>query len=196
MYGAIIGDIAGSTLEFRGKKFYDFHIFIKGGDITDDTIMTIAVAQALMQWRQEDGDFHEAMCFHMLDLGRKHPYYPLGAHGSSFKSWLRSNSKLAYKSCGNGSAMRASPCGLIAASLDEALDWQRSLLRSRTTIQRASRAASPAALPGPITAARQGRNCRWTCGCFRSCQDHSCPMISFRRSLNLTGCAGTHIPTM
>lgn len=120
MYGAIIGDIAGSTLEFKRKKNYDFQIFLPGSDITDDTIMTIAVARALMQWRQDGGDLHEAMRFHMRDLGRKYPY-PLGAYGSNFKSWLRSNSPLPYYSCGNGSAMRASPCGLIAASLDEAL---------------------------------------------------------------------------
>ena len=49
MYGAIIGDIAGSTMEFLEKKEYDFPLFVKGSDITDDTIMTVAVARALMQ---------------------------------------------------------------------------------------------------------------------------------------------------
>lgn len=121
MYGAIIGDIAGSTLEFKRKKNYDFQIFLPGSDITDDTIMTIAVARALMQWKQQGGDLHEAMSFHMRDLGRKYPY-PLGAYGTNFASWLRSNSPLPYYSCGNGSAMRASPCGLIARSLEEALE--------------------------------------------------------------------------
>ena len=121
MIGAIIGDITGSTLEFKRNKKYDFPIFIKGSDITDDTIMTIAVAKALMQWRKEGGDLHESMRFHMRDLGRKYPY-PKGYYGTNFKSWLRSNSPLPYYSCGNGSAMRVSPCGLIATSLDEALE--------------------------------------------------------------------------
>ncbi len=121
MYGAIIGDIAGSTLEFKRKKNYDFQIFLPGSDITDDTIMTIAVARALMHWKQEGGDLHEAMRFHMRELGRKYPY-PLGGYGSGFRSWLKSSSKLAYNSCGNGSAMRVSPCGLIAESLEEALE--------------------------------------------------------------------------
>lgn len=121
MYGAIIGDIAGSTLEFRGKKNYDFQLFLPGSDITDDTIMTIAVARALSQWKREGGDLHEAMRFHMRDLGRKYPY-PKGYYGAGFQKWLRSNSPLAYNSCGNGSAMRASPCGLIAESLEEALE--------------------------------------------------------------------------
>lgn len=121
MYGAIIGDIAGSTLEFRGKKNYDIPFFPKGSDITDDTIITVAVARALLQWRAEGGDLHEAMRFHMRDLGRKYPY-PMGAYGSSYAAWLRSSTTAAYNSCGNGSAMRASPCGLAAASLEEALE--------------------------------------------------------------------------
>lgn len=121
MYGAIIGDIAGSTLEFQGKKFYDFQLFINGSDITDDTIMTVAVARALMQWKKDGKDLHEAMRFHMRNLGRKYPY-PKGYYGTNFKSWLRSNSPIPYYSCGNGSAMRVSPCSLIATSLDEALE--------------------------------------------------------------------------
>ena len=121
MYGAIIGDIAGSTLEFKRKKNYDFQIFLPGSDITDDTIMTVAVARALLQWRGEGGDLHDAMRRHMRELGRKYPY-PLGAYGGNFAGWLRSNSPLPYYSCGNGSAMRASPCGLMAASLEEALE--------------------------------------------------------------------------
>ena len=72
MFGAIIGDIAGSTLEFRGKKIYDFPMFIRGSDITDDTIMTVAVARALLQWRTEGGDLHEAMRQHM----RSYPIVP------------------------------------------------------------------------------------------------------------------------
>lgn len=83
MYGAIIGDIAGSTLEFRGKKSQDFPFFITDSDITDDTIMTIAVAKALMRWREGEGDLHELMRRNMRALGRKYPY-PLGAYGSNF----------------------------------------------------------------------------------------------------------------
>ena len=120
MYGAIIGDIAGSTLEFRGKKSRDFPFFITDSDITDDTIMTIAVAKALMQWREEGGDLHELMRRNMRALGRKYPY-PLGAYGSNFAMWLESSSSKPYNSCGNGSAMRVSPCALVASTLDDAL---------------------------------------------------------------------------
>lgn len=58
MYGAIIGDIAGSTLEFKRKKNYDFQMFLPGSDITDDTIMTIAIATLLniaQKMAEEDG---------------------------------------------------------------------------------------------------------------------------------------------
>lgn len=121
MFGAIIGDIAGSTLEFSGRKRRNFPFFLPGSDITDDTIMTIAVARALLHWRTEGGSLHDHMRFHMRDLGRKYPY-PLGAYGSMFSRWLRSNSPLPYYSCGNGSAMRVSPCALIADSLEAALE--------------------------------------------------------------------------
>jgi len=121
MYGAIIGDIAGSTLEFLQKKEYDFPLFIQGSDVTDDTIITVAVARALMQWRRDGVDLHDAMRYHMRSLGRRYPH-PLGAYGNSFACWLRSNSPLPYNSCGNGSAMRVSPCALLASSLEEALE--------------------------------------------------------------------------
>jgi len=121
MYGAIIGDIAGSTLEFKRKKIYDFPLFLMGSDMTDDTIMTVAVAKALLQWRKKGGDLHSAMRQNMRELGRKYPC-PVGGYGGNFAQWLRSRSSLPYYSCGNGSAMRVSPCGLMAASLEEALE--------------------------------------------------------------------------
>lgn len=121
MYGAIIGDIAGSTIEFRGIKRMDLPIFMNGCDITDDSIMTVAVARALQQWSRDGGDLHQLMIDHMRKLGREYPY-PLGAYGSGFKMWLCSEDPKPYNSCGNGSAMRVSPCGLMAASLESALE--------------------------------------------------------------------------
>lgn len=155
MYGAIIGDIAGSTLEFLEKKDYDFPIFARGSDITDDTIMTVAVARALMQWRKESGDLHEAMRFHMRDLGRKYPY-PLGAYGSRFAAWLRSDSPLPYYSCGNGSAMRASPCGLIARSLEEALELAK--ISAEVTHDHPEGTKGAAATAAAVYLAKTGRS--------------------------------------
>jgi len=121
MYGAIIGDIAGSVVEFEGIKRNDLPVFMDGSDITDDTIMTIAVAKALMAWKAEGGDLHEHVTRHMRALGNQYPY-PMGAYGTGFKHWLRAKYPEPYNSFGNGSAMRVSPCGLIADSLEEALE--------------------------------------------------------------------------
>ena len=121
MYGAIIGDIAGSVIEFKGIKRKDLPIFMDNCDITDDSIMTVAVAKALLQWTREGGSLHSAMIDNMRALGSEYPY-PLGAYGSGFKRWLRSKHPEPYNSCGNGSAMRVSPCGLIASSLESALE--------------------------------------------------------------------------
>lgn len=120
MYGAIIGDIIGSTYEFRRIKTKRFLLFPWFSAFTDDSIMTVAVARALMEWQEEGGDLHEAMVSHMRKLGYKYPN-PVGAYGRHFKQWLRSYDPKPYKSCGNGSAMRVSPCGLLATSLEEAL---------------------------------------------------------------------------
>ena len=101
MYGAIIGDIAGSTLEFDESKVYDIPLFLPGSDITDDTIMTIAVAKALLQWREKGGDLAAYMVQQMQSLGRAYPC-PMGAYGTKFKQWLGSSHPKPYYSCGNG----------------------------------------------------------------------------------------------
>lgn len=120
MYGAIIGDIVGSTYEFKRIKTKRFLLFPWFSAFTDDSIMTVAVARALMDWQERGGDLHDAMVMHMRKLGHKYPN-PVGAYGRHFKQWLRSYDPKPYKSCGNGSAMRVSPCGLLATSLEEAL---------------------------------------------------------------------------
>jgi ADP-ribosylglycohydrolase len=120
MYGAIIGDIIGSTYEFRGIKTKRFLLFPWCSAFTDDSIMTVAVARALMEWQEQGGDLHDAMVSHMRKLGWEYPN-PVGSYGTHFKRWLTSWDPQPYKSCGNGSAMRVSPCGLWATSLEEAL---------------------------------------------------------------------------
>ncbi len=126
MYGAIIGDIVGSKYEFHNIKTKDFPLFSKGCDYTDDTIMTVAVARALIKSLEEQAGtngtgktLHEFMIEEMQSLGRKYPY-PTGAYGGNFARWLKSKYPQPYGSYGNGSAMRASACGLIAVTLEEA----------------------------------------------------------------------------
>ena len=112
MYGAIIGDIVGSKYEFNNIRRKDFPFVSLGCSYTDDSIMTVAVAKALLN----GCDFTKEMQV----LGRAYPH-PQGAYGGRFSAWLHSADPQPYNSYGNGSAMRVSPCGLIAVTLDEAL---------------------------------------------------------------------------
>ncbi len=99
MLGAIIGDIIGSSYEFNNTSDYDFPLFVAGCDFTDDTICTIAIADAILT----GGSYEE--CLHRWC--RKYPN-PKGAYGGSFALWVHSDNPLPYGSYGNGSAMRVS----------------------------------------------------------------------------------------
>ena len=112
MLGAIIGDIVGSVYEWDNIKTKDFPLFSEKGSFTDDTVMTIAVADALMKGGTPD-EFIDSM----KEIGRQ---YPNSGYGGGFSNWLFSDDREPYNSWGNGSAMRVSPCGWVAKSLDEA----------------------------------------------------------------------------
>lgn len=120
MYGAIIGDIVGSQHEFDGFKFKTFPLFSVDCDFTDDTVMTIAVASALLRSGEEQRCFQEVLVEEMQRFGRAYPF-PQGGYGGRFGQWLRMEDPEPYFSFGNGSAMRVSPCGLFAVTLEEAL---------------------------------------------------------------------------
>lgn len=131
MYGAFIGDIIGSKYEFRNIKTKDFPLFSRGCDYTDDTIMTVAVAKAILlsdcdrckEGTQSRG-FQGFLVETMREFGRRYPH-PTGAYGGKFSQWLRAENPEPYGSYGNGSAMRVSPCGLAAVTLQEALALAR-----------------------------------------------------------------------
>ena len=131
MYGAFIGDIVGSKYEFNNIITKQFPLFSQGCDYTDDTIMTVAVAKAILLSREEQlkrGEngkgFQEFLIEVMQDFGRRYPH-PTGAYGGSFAKWLRQKNPKPYGSYGNGSAMRVSPCGLAAVTMEEALALAR-----------------------------------------------------------------------
>ena len=124
MYGAIIGDIVGSKYEGRPIKTKDFPFISRGCTFTDDTVLTIAVARALLKAGLDDFDsqnteyFKAVLVQEMQQLGRR--FFNAG-YGGSFIQWLLTPNPQPYFSFGNGSAMRVSPCGLIARSMNEAL---------------------------------------------------------------------------
>jgi ADP-ribosylglycohydrolase len=119
MLGAIIGDIVGSRFEFDNVKSKDFELFHPDCRFTDDTVMTLAVAQALVRCRASGAGFKRELVLSMKELGCA---YPDAGYGNRFKEWLSSEKSKPYRSFGNGSAMRASPCGHAAKSLQEAFD--------------------------------------------------------------------------
>ena len=120
MYGAILGDIIGSPYEFdRGNKTKDFTFFEKDASFTDDSVMTIAVADALTETLgQSDDDIRNALIYSMRLWGRK---YPNAGYGGRFIGWLEGNPEGPYNSFGNGSAMRVSSAGWLYNSLDKTL---------------------------------------------------------------------------
>ncbi len=123
MYGAILGDIIGSTYEYRRIKTKNFDLFPSGSEYTDDSITTLAVASALLETAKTGKQFEKILIQEMKALGRMYPY-PLGGYGGMFSNWLNYGYD-PYESCGNGSAMRCSPCALIATSLDQAIHLAR-----------------------------------------------------------------------
>ncbi len=110
MVGAIIGDIIGSTYEFNNTRDYNFPLFAAGSSFTDDTICTVAIADAALRgipYRDS-----------LIGWCRKYPN-PKGAYGGSFARWIRSENPQPYNSYGNGSAMRVSPVAWWFDNLDE-----------------------------------------------------------------------------
>ena len=118
MYGAILGDMIGAPYEFdRGRKTKVFPLFISDSQFTDDTVMTLAVAEALMDSRRSSDDgIRAALIEKMQKWGRR---YPHAGYGGMFAQWLRTPSPRPYGSYGNGSAMRVSAAGWLYDTLEE-----------------------------------------------------------------------------
>ena len=113
MLGAMIGDIVGSKYEFNNTFDYDFEMFGEGCDFTDDTICTVAIADAILNGRS----YQESL----LDWCRRYPS-PKGAYGGRFAGWIRSLDPQPYNSFGNGSAMRVSPVAWLFDDLSQVLE--------------------------------------------------------------------------
>jgi ADP-ribosylglycohydrolase len=110
MLGAIAGDIIGSVYEGNNIKTKDFSLFQPFSTFTDDTVLTVAVADVLMI----NGNYAQTFKRYFHD-------YPDRGYGGSFYMWARSDSIIPYNSFGNGSAMRVSPVGWAFDSLEEIL---------------------------------------------------------------------------
>lgn len=112
MIGAIIGDIVGSRFEFNNTQDGNFALFSSECSFTDDTICTVAVADAILRGE----DYRTSI----LRWCRKYPN-PMGAYGASFALWLNSPDPQPYNSFGNGAAMRVSPVAWACRSMAEVI---------------------------------------------------------------------------
>ena len=118
MYGALLGDMIGAPYEFdRGDKSKEFPLFCKYSHFTDDSVMTIAVAEALLDFRfREDEDIKAGLVESMRKWGKK---YPNAGYGRKFYHWLHARHPEPCGSYGNGSAMRVSSAGWLFDTLAE-----------------------------------------------------------------------------
>ncbi len=109
IYGAVIGDIVGSCYEFQDEKpEYEFPLFTPRCHFTDDSVMTVAVLDALENKKDISATLRE--------WGRK---YPDAGYGFRFREWLTNPLAKPYRSYGNGAAMRISPVGYLSSSIEE-----------------------------------------------------------------------------
>ncbi len=116
MFGAIIGDIVGSRFEFTSAPKKGFELFTDECNYTDDTICTVAIADALIHQKDIKWTLHE-WC-------RRYPD-PMGAYGSRFYDWVLSDDPQPLGSYGNGAAMRVGSVGWLYDNLDDVLDVAR-----------------------------------------------------------------------
>ncbi len=117
MLGAVLGDMIGSRFEFdRSPKVKQFQLFDKRSEFTDDTVMTMAVAKALLSCDRDasEEELKEALITNMKEIGRR---YPNAGYGGMFATWLFTDMMKPYNSFGNGSAMRVSAAGWLYDTL-------------------------------------------------------------------------------
>ena len=112
MIGAILGDMIGAPYEFdRGDKTKDFPLFTKESQFTDDSVMTVAVAEALISsYGKSDNEIKAALVNSMQKWGHR---YPHAGYGCMFSQWLTTKDPQPYGSYGNGSAMRVASAGWL-----------------------------------------------------------------------------------
>ena len=147
--GAIAGDVIGSAYEFNPTREYGFELFTPKSTFTDDTVLTMANALWLLEDEQHT---HESLVAIMLDMCRK---YPGRGYGGRFANWINDSDPQPYGSFGNGSAMRVSPVGYYAQTLDEALDLAK--ISAEVTHNHPEGIKGAQATAAAIFLARQGK---------------------------------------
>ena len=157
MLGAIVGDVVGSPYEFdwNNVKTTNFPLFSKGSKFTDDSVMTLAVAEALMMCGGTitETEFEANVVRTMQAFGSR---YPDAGYGARFSGWLGARDPKPYNSFGNGSAMRVSP---VAWAFDDLEDAERyAAVSARVTHNHPEGIKGAQATAAAILLARQGKS--------------------------------------
>lgn len=153
MLGAIIGDIAGSIYEFNNIKTEDFTPFEGKCFFTDDTVMTVAVADALMSGKRDPKKTEACMIKSMKKFGKS---YPNAGYGGRFSAWLLNPDPKPYDSFGNGSAMRVSPVAWYFHSLEKVQQFAE--ISAKVTHDHPEGIKGASAVATAIFMARNGRD--------------------------------------
>ena len=124
MIGAIIGDIVGSRFEWDNHHSKDFDLLTHKCFFTDDSVMSLAICDALMKCKADYSDLSEQAIRSMQGVGRPYPHC---GYGGSFQRWMYSDTPKPYNSYGNGAAMRVSGCGYVGRTIDEVKQLSRAV---------------------------------------------------------------------
>ena len=122
MLGAIIGDVVGSRFEFNNIKTKNFKLFDSDCRITDDSVMSVAVAEMCLNGYVPNNKIEIIKTF--KKWGQRYPY---AGYGYRFIDWVLSNESAPYNSCGNGSAMRISAIGFYANTAEEVEQYSQAV---------------------------------------------------------------------
>ena len=122
MLGAIIGDIVGSRFEWNNNKNKEFEFLNHKCFFTDDSVMSLAIAKALLTCKGDLSDLNDKAVYWMQNIGRNYPNCGYGGH---FGQWMFDENPKPYGSYGNGAAMRVSACGFVAETMEEAIDMSK-----------------------------------------------------------------------
>lgn len=153
MLGAIIGDIVGSRFEWNNNKSKQFDLLTYKCSVTDDSIMTLAIAKALLESKSDYSDLSENAVKYMQNIGQ---HYPNCGYGGHFREWIYSDNPKPYNSYGNGAAMRVSACGFVANTLEEVKQLSKSVTEVTHNHSEGVKGAEATAVA--IFLARSGKN--------------------------------------
>ncbi|WP_282940167.1 ADP-ribosylglycohydrolase family protein [Paenibacillus sp. RC67] len=124
MLGAVIGDVIGSVFEWHNVKTTEFKLYDRFTRFTDDTVLTVAIADAVLNRKKQNNkliDHYASKKLYAIKLKQYTRWYPNVGYGQKFEEWAKNNNSKPYRSYGNGSAMRVSPIGFAYSTLEEVL---------------------------------------------------------------------------